>query len=378
MEKAGLYIHIPFCERKCHYCDFTSVAGNKDLMDRYVGYLLRELSLASSTYGKPNIGTVFIGGGTPSVLHEDDISRIMDGVRSNFTLDSNAEVTIEINPGTLTIEKAKSYRESGINRASVGIQSMNDGILKRIGRIHTGEQVENTIGNLRKAGFENINGDLMFGLPHQSIGDFMDTLEKTIIFDLEHISMYGLILEEDTLLHNWYNRGLVTMPTEDEERDMYHRGIEFLESKGFRQYEISNLAKDGFECRHNLGYWRLNPYIGSGLSSHSSMGGKRHWNYTSFGNYFKKLDEGDLPIEGVEDISGDLEEAEFLILGIRLNDGIAIDDYEKRFGYSFMGKYGKVVRRHEISGLIELIDGRIRLTRKGMDLSNQVEIDFLP
>ena len=378
MEKAGLYIHIPFCERKCYYCDFTSVLGNKDIMDRYEEYLIREILLASSIYGSLNIGTVFIGGGTPSVIHENSIGRIMNTIRGCFTLDSDAEVTIEINPGTLTVDKAKSYRESGINRASVGIQSMDDGILKRIGRIHNELQVKDTVKSLRLAGFENINGDLMFGLPHQSLKDFMETLEKTMLLDLEHISMYGLILEEDTLLYNWYNRGLVTMPTEDEERDMYHTGIDFLESKGFRQYEISNLSREGFECRHNLGYWRLNPYIGLGLSSHSSMGGKRHWNYSSFGKYFKKLDDGDLPIEGEEIITNDLLEAEYLILGIRLKEGISIEDYEKRFKPSFMDKYGEVIHKHEISGLIEFIDGRIKLTRKGMDLSNQVEIDFLP
>ncbi|MCR3955417.1 MAG: radical SAM family heme chaperone HemW [Gudongella sp.] len=378
MEKAGLYIHIPFCERKCHYCDFTSIPGNKDLKDRYEEYLIREILLASSIYGNLKIETVFIGGGTPSVIHENSIRRIMNTIRRCFTLDSDAEVTIEINPGTLTVDKAKIYRESGINRASVGIQSMDDGILKRIGRIHNEQQVKDTLKILRLAGFENINGDLMFGLPHQSLKDFMETLEKTMLLDLEHISMYGLILEEETLLYNWYNRGLVSMPTEDEERDMYHTGIDFLESKGFRQYEISNLSREGFECRHNLGYWRLESYIGLGLSSHSSMGGRRYWNHSGFSNYFNKLDAGDLPIEGEEIISNDLLEAEYLILGIRLKEGLSIEDYEKRFKLSFMGKYGEVIHRHEASGLIELIDGRIKLTRKGMDLSNQVEIDFLP
>ncbi|WP_409228600.1 radical SAM family heme chaperone HemW [Gudongella sp. SC589] len=378
MEKAGLYIHIPFCERKCHYCDFTSVPGNNDLMDRYVERLIKEISMASDTYEDINIGTIFIGGGTPSILHENKIADIMDAVRRDFSLDTHAEVTIEINPGTLTVDKAISYRASGINRASVGIQSMNNGILKTIGRIHSEEQVLTTVENLRRAGFENINGDIMFGLPHQSIEDFLQTLDKVISLELEHISMYGLILEENTPLYRWYNRGLVCMPDEDEERVMYHTAIDSLEFGGYRQYEISNFAKEGFECRHNLGYWKLRPYIGVGLSSHSSISGRRYWNSSNFSDYFNKLDRGILPIAGDETISRDLMEAEYMILGIRLNEGISIEDYEKRFNTSFMGKYGEVINNHTKSGLIQLDDGTIRLTRKGMDLSNQVEIDFLP
>ena len=378
MEKAGLYIHIPFCERKCHYCDFTSVAGNRDLIDRYVRYLINEIKMVSAAYGKIQIETIFIGGGTPSVLSESSLETIMEAVGNGFSLDRNAEISIEINPGTLTHQKALGYRKAGINRASVGIQSMNNSLLGTIGRIHNEDQVIATVKNLRRAGFDNINGDLMFGLPHQSIDDFRVTLEKTALLDLEHISMYGLILEKNTPLYGWHERGLVSVPTEDQEREMYHLGIDFLKKKGYLQYEISNFAKKGHECRHNMGYWLLKPYIGVGISSHSSMEGRRYWNTSGFGEYFQKLDEDTLPIEGEETITKDMMETEYLILGIRLKDGISVDDYEKRFKASFMGKYGEAMAKHMDSGLLVLTDGNIRLTEKGMDLSNQVEMDFLP
>ncbi|MGM0395454.1 MAG: radical SAM family heme chaperone HemW [Bacillota bacterium] len=378
MKSMGLYIHIPFCERKCYYCDFTSIAGNMELMKKYEGYLIKEIGLLSDKYGDCKVETIFIGGGTPSVLHGKSIANIMKVVKEGFNISDSPEITIEVNPGTITYEKAAFYKTSGINRISMGIQSMNDSSLRLIGRIHSKEQVFSTVQILRKAGFSNINGDVMFGLPHQTKEDFEETLREVIELNLEHISMYGLILEENTLLYNWYGKGLINIPDEIDERTMYHRGIRLLNENGYNQYEISNFARDDFKCRHNLGYWKLRPYIGAGLSSHSSMNNIRYWNVSSFKDYFSMIDDGSLPIGGEESISPGLQESEYLILGIRLTEGISLDDYEKRFGQSFMGKYKSVVDKHIASGLLKYSEGKIALTDRGLDLSNLVEVDFLP
>ena len=231
---------------------------------------------------------------------------------------------------------------------------------------------------LRKVGFGNINGDIIFGLPHESIYDFANTLSEVINLDLEHISMYGLMLEENILLDHWSKKGLVKMPTEEEEREMYHMGKRVLYKSNYKQYEISNFSKVGYQSRHNLRYWKLKQYLGIGLSSHSSVEGKRYWNHTDFNSYYKNLDQGNLPILDWEIITPQLEEAEYLILAIRLNAGVIIKDFEKRFNCSFMGKYGDVVGKHIESGLLHSTNGIVTLTEKGMDLSNQVEIDFLP
>ncbi len=378
MKQIGLYIHIPFCEKKCYYCDFTSVPGNMELIRKYEKYLIKEIVIQAEKFGKYDIGTIFIGGGTPSVLEQTSIGNILGIIRERFKIVPDAEISMEINPGTLTYEKAVSYKNAGINRVSMGIQSMNDNNLRIIGRIHSKDQVVSTVDILRNAGFENINGDLIFGLPHQSVDDFHKTLDKVKELNLEHISMYGLILEENTLLYHWYKKGLVSMPSEDEERHMYHSGIRMLEQNGYRQYEISNLAKKGFECRHNLGYWKLNPYIGVGLSSHSSIDNRRYWNTSVFNEYFSMIDENILPISGEETISKDLMESEYLILRIRLNEGISFVDYETRFNRSFMQKYERVVNKHIETGLLMISEDRISLTDKGKDLSNLVEVDFLP
>ncbi|WP_422486304.1 radical SAM family heme chaperone HemW [Gudongella sp. DL1XJH-153] len=378
MKQIGLYIHIPFCEKKCHYCDFTSVPANRELIKKYEKYLIKELLIQAEKYGNHTISTIFIGGGTPSILDEKSIGNILRSIRESFAINPDAEISMEINPGTLTYEKAMGYKKAGINRVSMGIQSMNDNTLRLIGRIHNEHQVDSTVDILRKVGFDNINGDLIFGLPHQSVDDFHKTLDRVIELNLEHISMYGLILEEDTLLYHWYKKGLVTMPSEDEERQMYHSGIQILEQNGYRQYEISNLAKKGFECRHNLGYWMLNPYIGVGLSSHSSIDNRRYWNTSLFNEYFRMIDEDLLPISGEEIVTADLRESEYLILRIRLNEGISLIDYKTRFNQSFMHKYENIIEKHIESGLLKIIDDKIILTEKGKDLSNLVEVDFLP
>ncbi|MDY0234644.1 MAG: radical SAM family heme chaperone HemW [Gudongella sp.] len=377
MKNIGLYIHIPFCESKCFYCDFTSIPTNSNLVEKYFNYLLKELSMVSYKAKDYLVDTIFIGGGTPSILDGTKIETLLDNIRKEFKLSNNPEITIEVNPGTMDINKAKSFKRAGINRISMGIQSMNNNSLKSIGRIHDKDQVIKTVRICKDCGFDNVSGDLIFGLPNEKSGDFKRTLQEIIELNLSHISMYGLCLEKGTRMYSWYKKGLLDLPDESEEREMYHLGIDYLREHDYLQYEISNFAKKGYESRHNIGYWELKPYIGIGLSSHSNIDDIRYWNGKNFREYFEKLDKEMLPIEGQEFIDNNLKEVEYLILGIRMNKGISKLDYRNKFGFELMEKHNKAITKHIDSGLLVDTSESIQLTRRGMDLSNLVEIDFL-
>ena len=253
MKNIGLYIHIPFCERKCFYCDFTSIPTNNSLVEKYFDYLLKELSMASLKVKDYVVDTIFIGGGTPSILDGIKIEVLFENIRKKYALSNNPEVTIEVNPGTLDTDKTESYKRAGINRISIGIQSMNNNSLLSIGRIHNKQQVIETIKICKDLGFHNISGDLIFGLPNERIEDFKSTLQEIIKLNLSHISMYGLILEKWTKMYSWYKKGLLHLPDESEEREMYHLGIDYLEEHGYLQYEISNIARKGFKAKQNIG-----------------------------------------------------------------------------------------------------------------------------
>ena len=377
MKNIGLYIHIPFCERKCFYCDFTSIPTNNSLVEKYFDYLLKELSMASLKVKDYVVDTIFIGGGTPSILDGIKIEVLFANIRKKYALSNNPEVTIEVNPGTLDTDKTESYKRAGINRISIGIQSMNNNSLLSIGRIHNKQQVIETIKICKDLGFHNISGDLIFGLPNERIEDFKSTLQEIIKLNLSHISMYGLILEKGTKMYYWYKKGLLHLPDESEEREMYHLGIDYLEEHGYLQYEISNFARKGFKSKHNIGYWELKPYIGIGLASHSNIDSIRYWNEKNFKEYFRKLDVNLLPIEGSELIDKTLKESEYLILGIRMNKGISKIDYKDKFGVELMCKHKEAITKHIDNGLLSDTLDNIQLTRRGMDLSNLVEIDFL-
>ncbi len=377
MKNIGLYIHIPFCERKCFYCDFTSIPVNNSLVEKYFNYLLKELSMASNKANGFLVDTIFIGGGTPSILDGVKIEALFKNIRKEYTLSNNPEITIEVNPGTLDTNKLASYKRAGINRISIGIQSMNNSTLLSIGRIHNKQQVIETIKTCKNFGFHNISGDLIFGLPNEKIEDFKSSLQEVIELNLSHISLYGLILEEGTKMHYWHKKGLLDLPDELEERKMYHLAIDFLEKHDFLQYEISNFAKKGFQSKHNIGYWELKPYIGIGLASHSNIDDIRYWNEKCFEKYFRKLDVDLLPIEDSEFINKSLKESEYLILGIRMNKGISKVDYRDKFGAELMEKYKKPIAKHIDNALLIETKDSIQLTKRGMDLSNLVEIDFL-
>jgi len=378
MEKVSLYIHLPFCERKCYYCDFNSFKTHSINIDLYIENLIKELNLYEDTLKNYSIGTVFIGGGTPSSIDDKYITKIMKSISKVFNTENLTEITIEVNPGTLSRDKALSYKKAGINRISIGLQSLNNNLLKSIGRIHNKEDFYNTLNTLRDVGFDNINVDLMFGLPSQTMDDLLDTLNEVISLKLEHISLYGLIIEEGTLFNRWYRKGLLDLPDEDLEREMYHKSVEILKINNYEHYEISNFAKLGKKSLHNQVYWNVEPYIGIGLGSHSNLLNMRFWNYSDFKKYNDSLRNGLLPIEGDETIKKDMEIAEYCIMNLRLNDGINKDKFELRFNIDINSLYGDIILKHIKDDLLEDNNENIKLTKKGLDLSNLVEVDFMP
>jgi len=378
MGKIGLYIHIPFCEKKCHYCDFTSVKGDNRLINNYVDALIKEIHLYSSYSKDYIVDTIFIGGGTPSAIKGDHIKSIMSNIFNIFQIHEDCEISIEVNPGTMDNEKMNLYKEAGINRVSLGIQSMNDGLLRLLGRIHKRDDVVETVRIIKSVGISNINGDIMFGLPYQSVDEFLNTLREVIDLNLSHISMYGLIIEEGTLMNHWYKRGLISIPNEDDERSMYHKGIKYMKDYGFYQYEISNFAKENLECKHNIGYWKLKPYIGFGISAHSNIHGRRYWNHSVFKDYFKSIDGNELPISDGEEIDEKTKIAEYLILGLRMNNGVMKDEFFDIFGFKVDELFHSQIEKNTKLGLLVNLEDRIHLTERGRDISNQVEIDFLP
>lgn len=376
MKHFSLYIHIPFCIRKCHYCDFTSFRCNKETIDNYINNLIKELSLYKEKLIDYSIKTVFIGGGTPSSVDAIYIEKILEYVYENFNIDVLEEVSIEANPGTLDLYKVKKYKSLGINRVSLGVQSLDNRILKCIGRIHNARDFYNSLNLLKNEGFNNINVDLMFSLPGQTMDDLEYTLSEIIRLDIEHISLYSLIIEDDTTLGRLYNKGLVEPIDENLDRKMYHRAIEILKNAGYDHYEISNFAKRHQKCSHNLAYWKIQPYLGVGVSSHSNLFSKRFYNYSNFKTYNDSLRKDTLPIDGEEVIDKDTLIGEYMIMGFRLIDGIDVKEYRNRFSEDIYNRYGDVISKHKKGGLINEINSHIALTKKGLDLANIVEIDF--
>ena len=373
--KISVYIHIPFCESRCHYCDFCSSLLNEENVEKYFEYLKKEINLQEKFLKDKIIDTIFIGGGTPSSVDSKYIKEIMEKL-SNFQFSKNIEITIESNPNSLTREKAEAYFSSGINRISIGAQSFNDDILKRIGRIHKSTDIYKAIENARSAGFYNINLDLMLALPDQKFSDIDESIKEIKKLNLPHISYYSLILEKNTKLYLEHEKSLLAFPTDDEDRKMYHYVVSELNKLGLKQYEISNFAKESYECRHNMTYWKLRDYISFGLSASSNIDNKRYTNYYSFKDYYKALDRGENPIAFSENLTKTDRMNEFIMMGLRLNSGVDLIEFEEKFEGDFLKIYEEEIEKNLKSNLIFLDGNKIRLTDMGRDLSNQVELDF--
>lgn len=373
--KISIYIHIPFCESRCHYCDFCSSLLNRENVEKYFSYLEKEIKLNENFLREKIIDTVFIGGGTPSSVDGKFIARILN-ILSAFEFSKDPEITIESNPNSLSMEKAESYFSSGINRISIGAQSFNDKILKRIGRIHKSEDIFRAVENARAAGFTNINLDLMLALPSQKFSDIEKSLEEVKKLGIPHISYYSLILEEGTRLYENHIKSPLDFPDELEDRKMYHYVVNGLEKIGLHQYEISNFSKKGYKCRHNMTYWKLRDYISFGLSASSNIKSLRYRNFSDFKNYYEALDKNEKPIEFSENLSKNDRMNEFIMMGLRLNSGIDLGEFNKKFEEDFVSLYEIEIENNIKLGLIEVKGNKIKLTEKGRDLSNQVELDF--
>ena len=367
-----LYVHIPFCVRKCQYCDFLSGPSDEETKDRYIEALLKEIRAAEHTEDY-EIVSVFIGGGTPSALKAEAIASIMRTLQEKFFFCEDAEVTIEANPGTVDPEKLTIYRNVGINRLSLGLQSTDAEELKLLGRIHSYEEFLKSYEWAREAGFSNINIDLMFAIPGQTGEAWRQHLYQVAELNPEHISAYSLIIEEGTP----FAEQNLDLPDEDTEYQMYEDTAEILERYGYRQYEISNYAKQGYMCRHNAGYWQRREYLGFGLGASSLYGGMRFSNTHQMQEYLKESRNPDQIRKDVTVLSRNEQIEEFMFLGLRMTEGISEKKFEENFDVRLMDVYGDILQKYEETGFMEHIETKWRLTRKGIHVSNHILADFL-
>ena len=385
-KELGIYIHIPFCKQKCYYCDFVSFSNKEEYIEKYVETVKREIdSYDLSNY---NITTIYIGGGTPSRIPSEKIQEILEKIKQkiskNQTRWEDIEITIELNPGTVDEEKIKKYKEIGINRLSIGLQSTNNKLLKEIGRIHTFEDFKNTYNLVKKVGFENINVDLMIGLPNQTISDVKESLNEIIKLNPTHVSVYSLIVEENTKMEQLINNKELQLPDEELERQMYWYVKNTLELNGYNHYEISNFAKKGKESKHNLNCWEQKEYIGLGLAAYSYLNGVRYGNTSNIEEYINvqdfynrsELEESDIRI--VDEVQT-LEDKrkEYMLLGLRKIEGVSIQKFKEKFVENPIFLFRKELEKLVNEELIAIDGDCIRLTNKGLDLANIVWEEFV-
>lgn len=403
MNGLEIYIHIPFCVKKCDYCDFLSAPADLETKEKYVEALINEIKLNKNKMSEYVVDTVFIGGGTPSLLEENQISKIMSVLRDNCNMSENPEITIECNPGTITESKLCEYKKSGINRISFGLQSANDEELKSIGRIHNYAGFLESYNLARKCGFDNINVDLMSALPGQTLKSYEETLNKVVRLEPEHISAYSLIVEENTLMYDRVKKaqikGINILPDEESGRKMYYLTNNILRSNGYRKYEISNYSKPGKECKHNIGYWQRKEYLGFGIGAASLYKENRYNNISDINKYIEVLtnnikensinnvgnsSEVENQVNILNSIVKNLQQLterdrmeEFMFLGLRMMEGVSMEKFEQYFGKTYMEVYGKVQKRMEDKRFLINDNGYVKLTEFGIDLSNYVMSEFL-
>lgn len=375
--KLGIYVHIPFCVKKCDYCDFLSAPAGEKRIKEYMTQLLREISLWNTYFKDKNreVDTIFIGGGTPSILSIIDISRLLSDIKRNFKVTDQAEISIECNPGTITKDKLETYRDIGINRLSIGMQSSFDSELRQLGRIHSYQEFCEAFDTAREIGFNNINVDIMAAIPGQTENSYETTLHRVIEKAPEHISSYSLIIEEGTPFYERYKEN----PPMDEETDriLYERTNKILSQSGYERYEISNYAKPGYCCRHNMKYWQREEYIGIGVGAASFMEERRFSNFRSMTDYEHAIGQNHLPVAEVETISQKEAMAEYMYLGLRCKNGISTKAFFSDFKVKIDEVYGDVIDKYIKAELLRKKEDQIALTNKGIDVSNRIFADFL-
>ena len=380
-KELGIYVHIPFCKRKCYYCDFVSFSDKCDKIEKYIETLIKELN--TYNFEKYNVNIIYIGGGTPSFIESKYIIKIIDEIKSKIKNNSkkfeDIEITLEVNPGTVNKEKLYEYRKNGINRLSIGLQSTSDRILKEIGRIHNYEDFLENYKNAKEVGFDNINVDLMLGLPNQSIKDLKESLENIIKLEPNHISVYSLILEESTILYQNVENGMIKLPSEELERQMYWYVKDTLELNGYKHYEISNFAKNGKESKHNLNCWEQKEYIGFGAAAHSYIDNKRFCNTSNIEKYITNClnEEFEKNIE-IQEIQNEEDKMrEYMILGLRKIDGVSIQEFEKVFNQNPIMLFKNELQKLYQQKLIVIDGDIIKLSNKGLDFANLVWEEFV-
>ena len=391
----SLYIHVPFCQTKCPYCDFNTYQGIEDLVSPYLTALTTELRLWGKALEHPRVNTVFFGGGTPSYLPQGAIGRALDALRSAFPIAPGAEITIEANPGDLTDAACQGLLEQGVNRLSIGVQSLDNGLLQMLGRRHDAQGAIDAFQRARQSGFDNVNLDLMYGLVNQTLGQWQDTLQGLAVLEPDHISLYALTLEEGTPLHRWVQQGRLPEPDQDLAADMYQYARELLAGDGYHHYEISNWSQPGLASQHNLAYWLNRPYLGVGPGAHSCLGAYRFWDVTSPRAYLDRVREweesnpqplsalgedawpGLFPVGGHEFIDADLTAAETMFLGLRLLDGMDLAEASARLGVDLAARYSGEIDESLELGLLEWRESRLRLTPETYLIANQVFTKFL-
>lgn len=376
MSKAA-YIHIPFCEHICHYCDFNKVFLQGQPVDQYIGFMKKEMELTIQEAPTSHLRSIFVGGGTPTALNEQQLETLCQGIRDILPFNSETEFTFEANPGDLSKEKLQILYDAGVNRLSFGVQTFNDELLERIGRVHRAKDVFKSIEHAKQAGFKNISVDLIYSLPGQTLADFKETLHTSFSLDIQHYSGYSLIIEPKTVFYNLMRKGRLPLPGEDTEAAMYEELMEQMDKHGYHQYEISNFALPGYESQHNLTYWNNDEYYGFGAGAHSYVNGRRRSNYGPLKKYMEPLKQGQFPtLEETKPTKAEKMEEE-MFLGLRKNEGVSIPRFIKRYEVSPLDLFANEMAVLTEKKLIIVENNFIRLTKKGRFLGNEVFQSFL-
>jgi len=370
------YIHIPFCEHICHYCDFNKVFLKGQPVDEYLDSLEKEIKLTVTNNQSP-LSTVFVGGGTPTSLNAQQLERLCKIISDNLPLAENAEYTFEANPGDLSPDKLKALYEGGVNRLSFGVQSFNDDLLQRIGRTHRAKDVFTSVEAAKNIGFDNISIDLMYSLPGQTIDDFAATLKQAFTLDIKHFSGYSLIIEPKTVFYNLLRKGKLLTPGEDAEASMYRLLMEEMEGHGYKQYEISNFAKDGYESIHNITYWNNEEYYGFGAGAHGYVNGMRRSNFGPLKKYMEPLAAGNLPLLDNHKVTRTEQMEEELFLGLRKNSGVSLSAFREKYNQDIEALFSNELKESLDRGLISIDNGYLKLTYNGRFLGNEVFQSFI-
>ena len=375
MEDLGIYVHIPFCESKCSYCNFVSFKVKEEEKKEYINNLCKEIGLYKNK--EVNVDTIFIGGGTPTVCSSEDITKLFNSLNENFNINKNAEITLECNPNSFTEEKAKVYKSCGVNRLSFGLQSANNKLLKTINRVHNKKDFINAIKTAKNIGFKNINADILLGIPNQKLIDVKNTIKLLLKLNITHISCYSLILEENTLLFRQINEGKLKLPKEEKVIKMYDYVVKKLNKHNIKRYEVSNFAKLGYECKHNLKYWNLTNYLGLGLNAHSKINNVRYENFSVLKEYNNSLKGNEKPIKNTTNLTLEDIKEEFIMLGLRKQEGVNLSLYEE-----FFGERLEKIKAHEVNFLlknnfIKIVNNNLFATNLGFKVLNQIILNLI-